>query len=39
MSPFGTSRHFDVMWNLFAIGAKRTSIKPLQSSSIYGYAP
>jgi hypothetical protein len=36
---YGTSRHFGAMRNLVAIGAKRTSTKPRQSSSIYEYAP
>src|SRR5260370_39387258 len=35
----GTTRHFAALRNLVAIGAKRTSIKPHQSSSIYEYAP
>jgi PAS domain S-box-containing protein len=36
---YGTSRHFGAMRNLVAIGAKRTSTKPRQSSSVYEYAP
>jgi len=39
MSPIGTLRHFAAMQDLVAIGAKRTSIKPHQSSSIYEYEP
>jgi hypothetical protein len=39
MSLIGTSRHFGAMRNLVAIGAKRTSTKPRQSSSVYEYAP
>ena len=38
MSVVGTSHHFGAMRNLVAIGAKRTSTKPRQSSSVYEYA-
>ena len=39
MTANGTARHFGAMRNLVAIGAKRTSTKPRQSSSVYEYAP
>jgi hypothetical protein len=35
----GTSRHFDVLQDLVAIGAWRTSIKPHRSSSVYESRP
>jgi hypothetical protein len=35
---FWASRHFGAMRNLVAIGTKRTSTKPRQSSSVYEYA-
>ena len=38
MSVDGTSRHFAALWKLVAIGAWRTSIKPLPSGSINEYA-
>ena len=39
MSLIGTSRHFGAMRNLVAIGAKRTSTKPRQSSSTMSTCP